>query len=43
MINIGSVGMLNKRPVSLLGNNPPPHRDDDDDLEYTENPFEEHR
>lgn len=35
--------MLNKRPVSLLGNNPPPHRDDDDDLEYTENPFEEHR
>jgi hypothetical protein len=45
--------MLPKRPVSLLGTNPPPTAatgagggappsSDDDDLEYAENPFEEH-
>jgi hypothetical protein len=38
--------MLPKRPVSLLRspNDPAPKPDDDDDeLEYAENPFEEHK
>ncbi|KAJ7813497.1 hypothetical protein B0H14DRAFT_2853225 [Mycena olivaceomarginata] len=51
-IDGGKLGMLPKRPVSLLGTNPPPAAtgagggappsSDDDDLEYAENPFEEH-
>ncbi|KAJ3009847.1 hypothetical protein NUW54_g2652 [Trametes sanguinea] len=39
-------GLLPKRPVSLLNaNSPPPTRssDEDDDLEYVENPFDEHK
>ena len=42
------IGMLPKRPVSLLGtpaqsNTNAAHADDDDELEYVENPFEEGR
>ncbi|KAG1861543.1 hypothetical protein DFJ58DRAFT_777255 [Suillus subalutaceus] len=42
---VAKFGLLPKRPVSLLREQPPPtHRDDsDDELEYTENPFEERR
>jgi hypothetical protein len=39
----GKIGLLPKRPVSLLRvEDPPKKRDDDDDdeLEYVENPFE---
>lgn len=44
-IDVTKFGLLPKRPVSLLREQPPPtHRDDsDDELEYTENPFEERR
>ncbi|KAI0318873.1 hypothetical protein OF83DRAFT_885852 [Amylostereum chailletii] len=47
-IDPSKVGLLPKRPVSLLDTNTsnrgPPHDDDDDDeLEYVENPFEERR
>lgn len=38
------IGLLPKRPVSLLNTNSPPATrpsDDDDDLEYVENPFED--
>ncbi|THH03058.1 hypothetical protein EW145_g6568 [Phellinidium pouzarii] len=36
------IGMLPKRPVSLLGSTPPNAvRDDEDELDYVENPFEE--
>ncbi|KAG1863785.1 hypothetical protein F4604DRAFT_1586677 [Suillus subluteus] len=44
-IDATKFGLLPKRPVSLLREQPPPtHRDDsDDELEYTENPFEERR
>lgn len=41
------LGMLPKRPVSLLRDSPQPTRkpddDDEDELEYVENPFEEHK
>ena len=43
---IAKIGLLPKRPVSLLNtSSPPPTRpsDEDDDLEYVENPFEEHK
>ncbi|KAF7357798.1 CUE domain-containing protein [Mycena venus] len=47
-IDGGKLGMLPKRPVSLLRTNSPPSAttgappsSDDDDLEYAENPFEE--
>ncbi|KAG1725402.1 uncharacterized protein EDB91DRAFT_1062246 [Suillus paluster] len=42
-IDPAKLGLLPKRPVSLLREQPPPsHRDDsDDELEYTENPFED--
>lgn len=44
-IDATKFGLLPKRPVSLLREQPQPtHRDDsDDELEYTENPFEERR
>ncbi|KAF7985085.1 hypothetical protein HWV62_8963 [Athelia sp. TMB] len=46
-IDPSKLGMLPKRPVSLLRDpsQPPARHDDDDDdeLEYAENPFEEHR
>ncbi|KAJ7646800.1 hypothetical protein FB45DRAFT_891442 [Roridomyces roridus] len=47
-IDGGKLGMLPKRPVSLLRTNEPPAggappSSDDDELEYAENPFEEHR
>ncbi|KAH9892704.1 hypothetical protein C8Q73DRAFT_699123 [Cubamyces lactineus] len=44
-VNAAKIGLLPKRPVSLLNaNSPPPTRpSDDDDLEYAENPFEEHK
>ncbi|KIM75984.1 hypothetical protein PILCRDRAFT_798452 [Piloderma croceum F 1598] len=43
-IDPSKLGMLPKRPVSLLRspNDPAPKPDDDDELEYAENPFEEH-
>ena len=39
------IGLLPKRPVSLLNTNSPPARrpSDDDELEYVENPFEERK
>lgn len=42
-IDPAKLGLLPKRPVSLLREQvPPSHRDDsDDELEYTENPFED--
>ncbi|KAF7315864.1 CUE domain-containing protein [Mycena indigotica] len=48
-IDAGKLGMLPKRPVSLLRTNPPPPgtssgappSSDDDELEYAENPFED--
>ncbi|KAF7376553.1 CUE domain-containing protein [Mycena sanguinolenta] len=46
-IDAGKLGMLPKRPVSLLRTNPPPSSStgappsSDDELEYAENPFEE--
>ncbi|OCH87874.1 hypothetical protein OBBRIDRAFT_795787 [Obba rivulosa] len=43
-INAAKIGLLPKRPVSLMGSqvSPTPLRaEDDDELEYTENPFEE--
>ncbi|EMD33689.1 hypothetical protein CERSUDRAFT_87020 [Gelatoporia subvermispora B] len=44
-INAAKIGLLPKRPVSLLGSQAPPHPveddDDDDSEEYAENPFEE--
>lgn len=47
-IDPGKLGLLPKRPVSLLKPQSPSteatpkaHEDDDDDLEYAENPFEE--
>ncbi|KAF8199918.1 hypothetical protein K438DRAFT_1966269 [Mycena galopus ATCC 62051] len=47
-IDAGKLGMLPKRPVSLLRTNSPPSAtsgappsSDDDELEYAENPFEE--
>lgn len=47
MSSAGKIGMLPKRPVSLLPDPsaPTPKHDDDDDdeLEYAENPFEEHK
>jgi len=48
-INAAKLGLLPKRPVSLLGSQPPseqriqPPDDDNDSLEYVENPFEEDR
>ncbi|OSD07015.1 hypothetical protein PYCCODRAFT_1474392 [Trametes coccinea BRFM310] len=45
-VNPAKIGLLPKRPVSLLNaNSPPPTRptDEDDDLEYVENPFDEHK
>lgn len=44
-IDPSKLGMLPKRPVSLLRDpsDPAPKRDDDDELEYAENPFEEHK
>jgi len=46
-IDPGKLGMLPKRPVSLLrGPSTPalkPDDDDDDELEYAENPFETHK
>ncbi|KAJ8473401.1 hypothetical protein ONZ51_g7887 [Trametes cubensis] len=45
-VNAAKIGLLPKRPVSLLNtSSPPPTRpsDEDDDLEYVENPFEEHK
>jgi len=46
-IDPGKLGMLPKRPVSLLRNPSEPalrpDDDDDDELEYVENPFEEHK
>ncbi|KAK7043722.1 hypothetical protein VNI00_008334 [Paramarasmius palmivorus] len=48
-IDGGKLGLLPKRPVSLIAQSPPPGEanktkrpdDDDDELEYVENPFEE--
>jgi len=47
-INAAKLGLLPKRPVSLLNSQPPseqtvhpPDEDEDDELEYLENPFEE--
>ncbi|OBZ70922.1 hypothetical protein A0H81_09333 [Grifola frondosa] len=44
-INPAKLGLLPKRPVSLMTSQPPTtqgrHDDDDEDLEYVENPFEE--
>ena len=40
------IGLLPKRPVSLLTTSSPPATrpsDDDDELEYVENPFEERK
>lgn len=40
------IGLLPKRPVSLLNTNTPPATrpsDEDDELEYVENPFEERK
>lgn len=42
-IDASKLGMLPKRPVSLLNTEPAPKKDDDDELEYAENPFEEHK
>ncbi|KAI0759838.1 hypothetical protein BD413DRAFT_650540 [Trametes elegans] len=45
-VNAAKIGLLPKRPVSLLNANSPPAtrpRDDDDELEYVENPFEERK
>ncbi|KAH9929581.1 uncharacterized protein BXZ73DRAFT_47886 [Epithele typhae] len=45
-VNAAKIGLLPKRPVSLLNTNSPPATkpsDDDDDLEYVENPFEERK
>jgi len=48
-IDPGKLGMLPKRPVSLLRSpsdpapKPDDEDDDDDELEYAENPFEEHK
>ncbi|TBU47317.1 hypothetical protein BD309DRAFT_988189 [Dichomitus squalens] len=45
-VNPAKIGLLPKRPVSLLNTNSPPATrpsDEDDDLEYVENPFEEHK
>ncbi|KAI0779543.1 hypothetical protein C8Q74DRAFT_1259626 [Fomes fomentarius] len=44
-VNAAKIGLLPKRPVSLLNTNSPPARrpTDDDELEYVENPFEEHK
>ncbi|PIL36022.1 hypothetical protein GSI_01682 [Ganoderma sinense ZZ0214-1] len=45
-VNAAKIGLLPKRPVSLLNTNSPPATrpsDDDDELEYVENPFEEHK
>jgi len=46
-IDPSKLGMLPKRPVSLLRSpsnpTPKPDDDDDDELEYAENPFEEHK
>ncbi|EIW62807.1 uncharacterized protein TRAVEDRAFT_112721 [Trametes versicolor FP-101664 SS1] len=45
-VNAAKIGLLPKRPVSLLNaNSPPPTRpsDEDDELEYVENPFEERK
>ena len=41
-IDASKLGMLPKRPVSLLNTEPTPKRDDDE-LEYAENPFEEYK
>ncbi|KAI0743999.1 hypothetical protein C8Q80DRAFT_1184470 [Daedaleopsis nitida] len=44
-VNAAKIGLLPKRPVSLLNTNSPPasRPSDDDELEYVENPFEEHK
>ncbi|OJT11686.1 hypothetical protein TRAPUB_11791 [Trametes pubescens] len=45
-VNAAKIGLLPKRPVSLLNANaPPPTRpsDEEDELEYVENPFEERK
>ncbi|KAI0666017.1 hypothetical protein C8Q78DRAFT_1072766 [Trametes maxima] len=45
-VNAAKIGLLPKRPVSLLSANTPPATkpsDEDDELEYVENPFEEHK
>ncbi|KAI0368283.1 hypothetical protein BV20DRAFT_948405 [Pilatotrama ljubarskyi] len=45
-VNPAKIGLLPKRPVSLLNVNTPPATkpsDEDDDLEYVENPFEERK
>lgn len=44
---VGKLGLLPKRPVSLLRDQPPPAQtpprptNEDDELEYAENPFED--
>ncbi|KAI0358652.1 hypothetical protein OH77DRAFT_1421082 [Trametes cingulata] len=45
-VNPAKIGLLPKRPVSLLNVNTPPATkpsDEDDELEYVENPFEERK
>ncbi|RPD53205.1 hypothetical protein L227DRAFT_513636 [Lentinus tigrinus ALCF2SS1-6] len=45
-VNAAKIGLLPKKPVSLLNTNSPPATrpsDDDDELEYVENPFEERK
>ncbi|KAI0645845.1 hypothetical protein C8Q79DRAFT_911399 [Trametes meyenii] len=45
-VNAAKIGLLPKRPVSLLSANTPQATkpsDEDDELEYVENPFEEHK
>ena len=42
----GKIGLLPKRPVSLVNAEPQPvhaHDEDEEELEYVENPFEEGR
>jgi hypothetical protein len=47
--NTGKIGLLPKRPVSLLqtdnasAHKPTYEDEDEDELEYVENPFEDHK
>jgi hypothetical protein len=48
MFQPGKIGLLPKRPVSLLqadnaSANKPTYEEEEDELEYVENPFEDHK